>query len=91
MDFDAFISSARWTFAKTYARFAPHWYCVRQEYADDATFDAAVVFIRQHAKTEYFHGKPFQCYYYNGYKYWTMGDPVPQTRIINRAIVPQSR
>lgn len=85
MDFDAFIARGKWTFAKTYAHFAPHWYVVRREFADDETFDAAVLHIRAHAVSEVFHGKTFQCFYYKGYKYWTMGNPVAETTIINRA------
>ena len=85
MDFDAFIARANWTFAKTYAKFAPHWYCVRKEFADDKTFDEAVLHIRAHARTELFYRKQFQCFYYKGYKYWTMGNPVNETTIINRA------
>ena len=85
MDFDAFVNRARWNWAKTYAKTAPHWYCVREEFADDATFDAVVAHMRENARIEHFWGRPFHYFYHGGFKYWTMGNPINETTIINRA------
>ena len=84
-EFDAFVERANWNWAKTYAKFAPHYYCVRQQFDDDATFDAVVQYIRDNSLTAYFHTKKFQYHFCNGWKYWTMGNPVAETTIINRA------
>ena len=84
MDFDAFINRANWVWAKTYAEKAPHWYCVRKEFGDDPTFDEAVRYIRENSIEAYFWGKKFRYCFHNGYKYWTMGNPVSETTIINR-------
>ncbi len=84
-DFNAFIDRAKWNWATTYAKFAPHYYCVRQEFKDDAIFDEVVQYIRDNSLTAFFHGKKFQYCFHNGWKYWTMGNPIEQTRIINRA------
>lgn len=85
--FDEFLQRASWNWAKTYAAFAPHWYVVREQFRDDITFRKVVEYMRENSVTEDFHGKPFSYFYHNGYKYWTMGNPVEQTRIINRARV----
>ena len=83
-EFDAFVEKGYWHYAKTYEKISVHWYVVRQEFADDRFFDDVVLFIRENAIPVNFRGKEFQCYFHNGYKYWTMGNPISQTRIINR-------
>ena len=85
--FDTFLDKAQWNWAKTYANKAPHWYCIRAEFNDDRLFDEVVQYIRDHAVTEYFFRKPFQYFYHEGWKYWTMGNPINETTIINRAKV----
>ncbi len=85
MDFKDFVSKANWHWATTYADKAPHWYCVRAEFADDDTFDKMVMHIRENGRIEKFFRKAFTYYYDGNYKYWTMGNPVNETRIINRA------
>lgn len=85
--FDRFLESARWNWAKTYEKYAPHWYCVRDEFGNDTLFDEVVKFMRENSRTEYFFKKPFQYFYHDGWKYWTMGNPINETTIINRAKV----
>ena len=82
--FEAFIARGNWHYAKTYEKISVHWYVVRKEFADDVTFDEVVQYIRDNAMTVYFRGRAYQCYFHNGYKYWTMGNPVNETTIINR-------
>lgn len=89
-DIEAFSlleGSARWHWAKTYEKKAPHYYCVRSEFGNDEIFDRVVAFMRRNSTEELFFGKPFRYFYYGGWKYWTMGNPIPETTIINRAKV----
>lgn len=78
------ISRVHWRWAKTY-KTIPHEYIVRGQCGlSDAEFEYLV-----HAQREY--GIPEQWYKFNhpylyidGYKYWTMGDAIKDTVIINR-------
>ena len=85
--FELFLLRAKWNWAKSYAKTAPHWYVVRGEFADDALFDKVVEEMRQNSVPERFYSKTFQYFYHGGYKYWTMGNPIAETTIINRAKV----
>lgn len=71
-------------FAKTMPKH-PHWYTLRDKWADDAKFVKCVNLIREHGYKEYFYRTPFMRLDCNGYKYWTMGAPVDETILINRA------
>ena len=83
--FQAWVDSVRWQFAKTYAKKAPHEYTVTEWKPElDATFKQFVQFIRDHGQIDLYHGHPFTVYYLNGWKYWTMGDPLEETTLINR-------
>lgn len=86
-NFDQFLLRAKWNWAKTYEKKAPHWYVVRSEFADDELFNRVVEEMRQKAVPEKFFSKTFFYFYHGGYKYWTMGNPIEQTTIINRAKV----
>ena len=78
------LEQQKYTFAKTMANI-PHSYSVRHEWQNDNEFVEVVLFMREYGKTEYFFKKPFVYFYANGYKYWTMGNDIVTTRIINRA------
>lgn len=81
-----FITAQTWTFAKSMAKI-PHEYIVRERIKDDESFNALILYIRSNGVKERFFSKEF-VYWYNGeYKYWTMGAPVDETTIINRARV----
>lgn len=82
-DFKKLIGSARWIFAKTMPQ-NPHWYILRQDISDDVFCDA-VMFIREHGEVVIFKGHPYIQYQCEGYTYWTMGNPIDQTKLINRA------
>lgn len=87
MTFDpkAFIEAHEWRFAKTMPQ-NPHWYVVREKVADDEAFDAMVRFIRQEGEVRRWGGKLYQYWFSDdGFYYWTMGWPVDETLIINRA------
>lgn len=77
-----------WTFAKTMPQ-CSHWYVVRSP-ENEESFIEFVEHIRVHGVEEKF-GKDSYLYLYLGeYKYWTMGNPVPETTIINRALAKRT-
>ena len=85
---DTFVAERRWQFAKTYADTAPHEYTIRDwkpEKASQDHFDRFIQLIRQHGVTEKFWGKPNAYLYIGDWKYWTMGAPINETVVINRA------
>jgi hypothetical protein len=85
-DFTSFVQSHRWIFARTMPH-NPHEYTLRRN-TDDATFDAAVRYIREHGRMETYWGKPYRTLYFGDHKYWTMGAPLEVTILINRKPLP---
>ena len=79
------IARCQWTFAKTMP-WAPHEYIVRGKCP--LTEEEFVYFVnmqRNYGKVERW-GKYITPYLYiDDYKYWTMGAPVEETIVINRA------
>lgn len=63
----------------------PHSYTRRREWSDEKQFVDVVVFIREHGVPEKFFSKTFIYLYIDGFKYWTMGSPLDETILINRA------
>jgi len=92
MDFARkYISSVRWIFAKTYAATAPHEYTLRKEKPGlDADFVSFVKLIRVKGYDAKFWDKTHRYLDIDGHQYWTMGDPLEDTILINRAIKPHS-
>ena len=85
---DAFVTERRWQFAKTYAKTAPHEYTIRDwkpEKVSQGHFDRFIDLIRQYGVIEKFWGKSNTYLYVGDHKYWTMGAPVNETIVINRA------
>lgn len=62
----------------------PHSYALRKNWVGEH-FEAVVQFMRDNSYTEYFQKKPYKMFGLNGNKYWTMGAPLSQTILINRA------
>lgn len=81
------IARCKWTFAKTMPS-APHEYIVREKCP--LTEEEFVFFVnmqRQYGVKERW-GKFYNFYLYvDDYKYWTMGAPIEETKVINRAKV----
>ena len=79
------IARCLWTFAKTMP-WCPHEYIVRGNCPlTTDEFDYFVHMQREHGVKEQW-GKYYHPYLYiDNYKYWTMGAPVEETRVINRA------
>ncbi|MCK9569893.1 hypothetical protein M0R72_13195 [Candidatus Pacearchaeota archaeon] len=80
-----FIASSKWIFAKTMPQ-NPHWYILRSK-CDDAEFVAFVLYIRANGCDVSFKGRPYKCLDVDGWRYWTMGNHISETILINRAKV----
>ncbi len=83
-NFIEFIACQKWIVAKTYSEKAPHEYCLKKNCTEIEDFNQAVQFIRNNGVKEFFFKKSFIYFYHDGYKYWTMGSPIPATILINR-------
>lgn len=77
-----FIDTIQWTFAKTMPEW-PHEYIVRYQ-VDSVLFDALVRYIRQHGFEDHFYQRVLTYFHEDGLLYWTMGEPIEETIIINR-------
>ena len=77
-----FVDSNSWTFAKTMPDW-PHFYIVRQP-VDESLFVKLVEHIRQFGYKGAFYEKMITYFEEDGLIYWTMGNPVDETTIINR-------
>ena len=80
------FGAAAFKFAKTMPQ-NPHWYTLRKTWVDQEMFDKVVQFIRDTGTAEMYGGRSYICFYSGGFKYWTMGAPIPATILINRAEV----
>jgi hypothetical protein len=78
-----FVEASSWTFAKTYAQTWPHEYIVRDR-VDESLFVDLVHHIRTHGYEGKFYRKSITYFDEDGLVYWTMGEPVEETTIINR-------
>lgn len=77
-----FIVSSQWTFAKTMPEW-PHEYIVRER-VDENLFVRLVHHIRENGYGGKFYRKSITYYDDGGLVYWTMGEPLEETTIINR-------
>ena len=84
------LSQQEWVFAKTMPR-NPHWYTLRRKWVNDSEFIWVVTFIRRHGYIEWFHRRPYTMLYLGEMKYWTMGSPIEETILINRAKIAADR
>ena len=71
--------------AKTAIR-NPHSYTMKNQWKHPEQFEAIVGFIREKGELMYFWKKPYIILTMNGYRYWSMGDPVKETILLNRAV-----
>ena len=77
-----FIDSVQWAFDKTMPEW-PHEYIVRDQ-VDEDLFVMLVQHIRSQGYENKFFEKAFTYYDHRGMVYWTMGEPLGETTIINR-------
>ena len=84
----ALLKKQHYKFAKTMPQ-NPHAYTLRKNWEDGELFEAVVQFIRDNGQKEFWGWgrarRPYMYYYFDGYKYWTMGAPLHETILINRA------
>jgi hypothetical protein len=83
----AFIESVPWTYAST--SWHPHAYIVKRN-VDAQSFDELALHIRLHGRLGRWGAKNLHWYLHlpdHGFYYWTMGWPLVETIIINRAKV----
>lgn len=77
-----YISAVRWQEAKD----GSHSYTLAKWKPELAViFYAFVWFIRKQGYIQMFHDVPYICFDVDDYKYWTMGAPLHETILINRA------
>tara|TARA_R110002153_G_scaffold242851_2_gene398098 strand:- start:950 stop:1225 length:276 start_codon:yes stop_codon:yes gene_type:complete len=83
-----FLESADYRVAKSYAKTHPHSYTLRENWNDDL-FVNVVKHMRKHSNWSKFFKMPVKYFYANGYRYWTMGYGLDQTKLINRVKIIQ--
>lgn len=78
-EFQEHLEGLPWKWSRTYARFAPHWYVLQEEYPE--TFEKMQALIREHGKQQRFRRttKVFSYLVIGAFKYWTYG------AVLNRA------
>ena len=77
-----FVDTEEWTFAKTMPEW-PHEYLVRHR-VEAQLFEELVHHIRQHGQEGRFYHRILVYFEEDGLLYWTMGEPIEETMIINR-------
>ncbi len=77
-----FTDQVKWTYAKTMPEW-PHEYIVRSK-VDETLFVDMVKHIRKYGYQGYFYKRPITYFDEDGMTYWTMGEPLEETIIINR-------
>ncbi|MDR0407954.1 MAG: hypothetical protein LBH45_03430 [Campylobacteraceae bacterium] len=79
------INSQKWIVARTRLK-NPHAYCLRKNFINETDFEKFVLLIREHGyKTVWRDKQTYICLDIDGYRYWSMGFPLEQTILINRA------
>lgn len=79
-----FLLSHKWTFAKTMPN-NPHEWIFRKDTRNEGEFEIVADWIQKHGTPVWFYKRIYICYFYRGYRYWTMGESPQITTIINRA------
>ena len=89
LDLRQFVESTPWTFAKTYAKTWPHEYIVRDR-VDANLFTRLVLHVREQGYDDWFYHRQIRYFAEAGHVYWTMGEPVNDTTIVNRCLTHQT-
>ena len=85
-EFKDFVIGHEWRYAKSMPK-TPHCYVVRENCRSDEEFCKAVTFIRKHGYPRKFFKQTYIYFDCEHYTYWTMGNSLEITKIINRAII----
>jgi len=83
----SFITHSPWIFAKTYADICPHEYIVKKnlDSSQRAVFEDIVKFIRDEGFEAVYEARAGMYYILDECYYWTMGAPIEETTVLNRA------
>jgi hypothetical protein len=80
-----FIQTSQWRFAKTMPEH-PHEYVVRNWRPDkEPVFERFVMLIREEGYDARFFDATYRYLEIGGWNYWTMGNPLAETTVLNRA------
>jgi hypothetical protein len=82
------LPKAKYSFAKSMANI-PHSYTLRTAWKNTDDFYKCAELIRKHGYEEKFFNKTYTYYNVGDYKYWTMGEPIEKTILINRALIDE--
>lgn len=82
-----FLEKQEWIFAKTYAKTAPHEYCLKEKVVgSEDDFVKACRYILENGFEGHWYGKyPNKYIYANGRVYWTMHPVAEEVILINRS------
>lgn len=82
------LLASHWIYAKTMPTH-PHEYTLRKDWKFEGIlpWESMVQFIRDYSYDEYFYRKKMQRLNINDNKYWSMGAPLLETILINRAAI----
>lgn len=83
-EINQFIENNEWKFAKSMPQH-PHEYCLKKKCDDPAAFEKFVMYIRENGYEKNFFKAKYIYFDVGGHQYWTMGAPLDQTILINRA------
>jgi hypothetical protein len=83
-DVESLLLSSKYKFAKTMPK-NPHEYTLIHDWVDVRAFRSVVEYIRQHGYKKTFYGREYTYLDIQGKTYWTMGSPITETILINRA------
>jgi len=78
------LTQQHFTFAKTMPK-QPHHYTLRKHWQGEFSFDEIVQLLRDNSVERDYKGRTYRYFILNGFKYWTMGAPIKDTILINRA------
>jgi hypothetical protein len=80
----SFIQQSTGIFAKRML-LTPHEYTLRKNARDEATFERFVMHIRHHGYRQKFSKSWYTYFDVDGWQYWTLGYPLENNILINRA------
>ena len=82
-EFKALMETKDFREAKTMPNI-PHSYTLRKDWEDEK-FVEAVKFIRKNGYIDYFYSTKYIYFDLGEHRYWTMGSPIKETILINKA------
>ena len=72
------------------AKSKDHSYTIRDNWRSAALFEEVVQYIRDHGEERYFYGKKYTYLDAGQWEFWSMGAPIKDTILINKAKIPQT-